>query len=62
MEVDYIHSRLPDGYLPCMLMAVDFDNDVVKLLPFPNSYYEEKEFWVSIDYFDLPKKRLRVSK
>lgn len=62
MEVDYIHQKLINGSIPCMLLAVDFDNDVVKLKPVFSEEYEDNEFWCSIEYFDLPKKKMRVVK
>lgn len=62
MEVDYVHKKLINGRLSCMLLAIDFDNDTVKLKPFLSEEYEDNEFWCSIDYFDLPKKKMKVVK
>jgi len=62
MEVWYIPRRPIDrhDHIECMLLACDFDNDVMKIQPIPDSYFEEKEFWVSIDWVDLPKRKMKI--
>lgn len=64
MEVWYIPRRLIEGHdhIECMLLACDFDNDVMKIQPISGSYFEEKEFWSSIEYIDLPKRKLKISR
>ena len=64
MELEYVRKRDMYGYeyLPVMLLAVDWDNDIVKVIPFPESWAEEKEFWTSIEHVELPSKRMKVVK
>lgn len=61
MTLHYCNARL---VLPveCLLLAVDFDNNTVKIIPSADCGFEEKEFWCSIDYIELPPKRLKVVK
>lgn len=62
MELFYILKRPIEEYtyFPVMLLSVDFDNEVVKVIPFPDSWAEEKSFWTSIEFIELPTKRMRI--
>jgi hypothetical protein len=67
MELSYTNERHLYGYtcLSVMLLSVDFENDTVKVIPFPDGKFEPNEFWVSIDYIELPKikpKELKILK
>ena len=43
--------------LECMLLAVDFDNKVFKIIPIPNQVYEENEFWTSYENCEIFKEK-----
>ena len=66
MELTYYSNNRAQleehGELPVMLLACDFDNDTVKVIPFPEGWADEKEFWTSIDHIELPTKRMKVLK
>ncbi len=38
----------------CMLLAVDFDEGLFKLMPFPEAVYEEKSFWSHYSHCQFP--------
>lgn len=64
MELWYVNNRMRDGgytYIPVMMLAVDYDNDTFRVIPFPNDpIAEEVEFWTSRDHIELPTKRMKV--
>lgn len=53
MPIEY---RQRGGVILCTLCAVDFDNEVVRLLPIDTDEWEPDEFWTSIKFIDLPRK------
>lgn len=61
-EVEYHNERqknVDGGFgiiLPCMVVSVDFDERLLKLQPFPNELYEDKDFWAHCSHIELPKK------
>lgn len=55
MEIHYKTDRMPEP-VSMMLLAIDFENQVMKLCPIDIELYEEKEIWVSIDYCEFPPK------
>lgn len=65
-EIDFKSSRIQniDGQLgaiiPCMLLAVDFDEQLLKIIPFPGGYYEEKEFWARCEHCEISRPKLKV--
>lgn len=49
--------------IPCMVLAVDFDERLLKIIPYPDGDYEAKEgFWVRCEHIEIPKPRLKVTK
>ena len=44
----------------CMLVGIDFEQDLLKLIPFPSEKYEEDSFWVRIEYCEKALKKLKV--
>lgn len=46
-----------------MLLAVDFENEVMKLAPFDTDYYEDKAIWVNFQLCDKPRAlKMRIIK
>lgn len=64
MELDFITKRgvHEETFIPVMLLAIDWDNDVLKVVPFPRTNLEEIEFWTSIDHIESPKPKLKITK
>jgi hypothetical protein len=63
-EFEYHAER---GYiLPCLLMAVDFENGLLKLWPIPNDFLKmddpdyDNGFWTRYEYVELPKAKLKA--
>ncbi len=44
----------------CMLIGIDFEQDLLKLIPFKNEDYEEEPFWVRIEYCEKAPRKLKV--
>lgn len=61
-RLDYINPNYPIPLVECILIAVNFDDDVIKLRPITSVEVEEKDFWCSIDYIEFPKKKMIVVK
>lgn len=59
-QIDCKNSK--DKVVECMLLAVDFEQRLFHLSPFPNDYYEEKSFWARCDYCNRPRPKLKVVK
>ena len=45
----------------CMLVGIDFEQELLRLMPFPNEKYEEDPFWVRIEYCEKAPRRLKKS-
>ena len=45
----------------CMLVGIDFEQDLLKLIPFPNEKYEEDPFWVRIEYCEKAPRKLKTA-
>lgn len=55
--IDYTISRLNHGIkkISCMLLAVDFENRLLKLVPFDADEYRNEEFWAHADHCEVDK-------
>ncbi len=69
MEVEYVNPRGRnidggEGLLhPCMVIAVDFNERLLLLEPFPNDLYklnEDVSFWVRCENVQMPKPKLKA--
>jgi hypothetical protein len=54
MQINYTPPYNSDICIECMLLAIDFDEGLFKLIPFPNDDYRELEFWVRYDHCTIP--------
>jgi len=43
----------------CMLIGIDFDEGIMKLLPFSNDYLEEQEIYVSCEHCEVARYKLK---
>ena len=64
MELWYVNSRMIEGYayISVMLLAIDYDNDTFRVVPFQDTEFEQNEFWTSRDHIELPTKRMKLVK
>lgn len=68
-EINFESKRIlnKDGemgaIIPCMVLAVDFDERLLKIMSYPDGDYEAKEgFWVRCEHIHIPKPKLKVTK
>ena len=67
-QIDYHSSRSfnIDGergaIIPCILLAIDYDERLLKLVPVPDGVYEEKPFWVRCDNCEISRPKLKAVK
>lgn len=47
--------------IECILLAVDFEQELFKLEPLDKNFYEDKEFWCRIEYCNRPHYKLKKS-
>ncbi len=48
--------------IECFLLAVDFDERLFKLIPLPQSWYDEKEFWARCEHCEISRPKLKILK
>lgn len=64
--IDYKSERVKniDGgfgaIVECLLLAVDFDERLLKLQPVPDSYYEEEIFWARCEHCEVSRPKLKI--
>jgi len=58
----FTHPRFNNVTVECMLIAVDFDQELLKLEPMDKSIYEEIPFWSRIEYCECPRPKLKIVK
>ncbi len=46
-----------DYCIPCMLLAVDFEQQLFKLQPIHDGFYEEIPFWCRVEYCKRPARK-----
>jgi len=55
----FLQSR--DTVIQCMLLAVDFDERIFKLMPFPNDHAEEEPFWARCEHVKRPRPKPHIT-
>ena len=45
-EIIIYHQRHPDVDIECMLIGVDFDNELFHLVPIDQYLYEDRSYWL----------------
>ena len=51
-EVMIWHTKHPDHDIECMLIGVDFEGEMFRLVPLDLDWYEDKAYWVHFKYVD----------
>ena len=51
-EVMIWHTKHPDHDIECMLVGVDFEGEMFRLVPLDLDWYEEKAYWGHFKYVD----------
>lgn len=67
-EVIYANKRMrniDEGSgveIPCLIVAIDFDDQLIKILPAKNDYYNDVDpFWVRYEDIEIPKPKLKIA-
>jgi len=60
MEIDYKHPRM-EQHLLCLLIEIDFDEEIMTLQPLFGEDYINKDFIAAIQHCSIPKKKMGVS-
>jgi len=58
----YRPYRKEDVVIECMLLSIDFEQELFKLEPIDKEMYEDKSFWVRVEYCKRPRPKLKVQK
>ena len=48
-----------DFVVECMLIAIDFENELFKLEPIDKEIYEDNQFWARVEYCKRPHPKLK---
>jgi hypothetical protein len=48
--------------IECMVLAVDFDEGIIKLESFETDEIKQAEFWAHHDHCELPERKLKITK
>lgn len=51
-----------DVVYECMLIAIDFEQELFKLEPVDKEVYEDISFWTRVEYCKRPRPKLKVQK
>lgn len=56
-----IEFKTPSMELPilCMLCSINFESEVITLIPFDTEYYEKDEVLMSLEYITIPRPQPR---
>lgn len=57
-EIIIFHQKHPEEDIEMMLIGIDFDLQMFKLVPFNLDYYEDEAKWIPINRCDKPIKRV----
>jgi len=61
-EIEYTHPTTKI-IVSCMLLAVDFEQELFKLIPIDTEYYNDlQSFWVRVEYCEKIRRRLTIKK
>lgn len=59
-EIFEFHHK--GNVVDCILLCVDFDQRLMKLIPIPNSYLIEQDFWCRCEYLERPRPQPKLLK
>jgi len=60
--IEYRPYRKEDSVIECMLLSIDFEQELFKLEPVDTEMYEDNSFWVRVEYCKRPRPKLKVKK
>lgn len=60
--INYGPKRKDGIKIECLLLAVDFENELFQLEPIDKEIYEDKQFWARVEYCERPNLRIIKSK
>ena len=60
--IEYRPYRKEDVVIECMLLSIDFEQELFKLEPIDKEMYEDKSFWARVEYCKRPRPKLKVKK
>lgn len=60
--IEYRPYRKENIVIECMLLSIDFEQELFKLEPVDKELYEDASFWVRVEYCKRPAPKLKVQK
>lgn len=60
--IEFRPPNKEDVVYECMLLAIDFEQDLFKLEPVDKEMYEDASFWARVEYCKRPRPKLKVQK
>jgi len=60
--IEYRPYRKENVVIECMLLSIDFEQELFKLEPIDKEMYEDDSFWVRVEYCKRPRPKLKVLK
>lgn len=60
-EVMLWHVKHPDHDVECMLIGVDFEGELFRLVPLDQSWYEDIEYWVHYKFVDKLRRKPKMN-
>jgi hypothetical protein len=58
--IEFRPPKKEDIVYECMLLAIDFEQDLFKLEPVDKEMYEDESFWARVEYCKRPAPKLKV--
>lgn len=60
-EIIIYHQKHPEVDIECMLIGVDFDNEMFHLIPINESVYEDISYWMPFKSCDKIRKKPKMT-
>jgi hypothetical protein len=60
--IEFRPPNKEDVVYECMLLAIDFEQDLFKLEPVDKEMYEDASFWARVEYCKRPRPKLKAMK
>lgn len=60
-EVMVWHTQHSDHDIDCMLVGVDFEGEMLRLVPLDLDWYEDKSYWVHYKFVDKPRRKPKMT-
>lgn len=61
-QINYSPKRKDGVTFECMLLAVDFENELMQLEPIDKELYEDNSFWARCEYCERPTPKMKIVK